>query len=94
MSRLALGKRAAIDRGELCLYAVLAPSRAQFLWLGLRTLVGLLREADFVSLTGITEAEINTVRPGIEVATDGETWAGEAPLRYRIRPGDLLLLAP
>lgn len=94
VTRLRLGRREAIDRGELCLYAVLAPSPMRFLGLGLRALLGLLRKQDFVSLTGIKEAEINSAHSSIDVAADGETWAGDTPLRYRIRPGDLLLLAP
>ena len=65
-----------------------------FYGLGLRTLVGLLRESDFVSLTGISRAEISSPHARLQVATDGETSAADTPLRYRIRPGDLLLLAP
>ncbi len=92
---LTLGRREALDRGELCLYAPLAATRSTFLILAVRALFGRLdQQRDFVSLGGIREAEIGSRRPMLMVATDGEARPMETPLRYRIRPGALTLIVP
>ena len=91
----ALGRREAIDRGELCLYAPLARSRLHFLALSIRSLFGRLDQIrDFVNLDGLESVEVDSSRPMLTVSTDGETWSLETPLRYRIRPGALRLLVP
>ncbi len=91
----ALGRREAIDRGELCLYAPLARGRFHFVALSLRSLLGRLDQVrDFVNLDGIEEVEVDSSRRLLAVSTDGETWSLETPLRYRIRAGALRLLAP
>lgn len=94
MSLLALGQRAALDRGELCLYAPLVRNRLHFLGLGLRTLLGIGRQRDFVTLCGVDEAVVHARRPLIDVSLDGEAATLETPLRYRIRPGALRLIVP
>lgn len=92
---LTLGRREAIDRGELCLYAPLARSRLYFIGLALRGLFGRLDQVrDFVSLDGFEEVEVNSRRSILAVSTDGETRMIETPLRYRVRPGALQLLVP
>jgi diacylglycerol kinase family enzyme len=90
---LSLGRRAALDRGELCLYAPLARSRLHLLRLALRSLVGRLDQVrDFVNLEGLEAIEVRSRFPTLAVANDGETVTLETPLRYRIRPRALLLL--
>lgn len=92
---LTLGRRDAIDRGELSLYAPLARTPLHFLGIALRAVFGRAdRQRDFVHLEGIKEAEIDSSRPSLMVATDGEAQMMETPLRYRIRPGALKLLTP
>lgn len=92
---LTLGRRDALDRGELCLYAPLAATRLRFLLLALRALFGRLdQQRDFVCLDGIREAEIGSRRPRLVVATDGEARTMETPLRYRSRPRALSLIVP
>jgi diacylglycerol kinase family enzyme len=94
MTPLALGKREAIDRGKLCIYAPLARSPLHFLWLSIRAVIGRERELeDFVTIDA-AEAEIESIRPKIAVATDGEAQMMDTPLHYRIRPGALNLLVP
>ena len=93
-SLLALGRRGALDHGELCLYAPLVRGRLHFLGLGLRGLFGLARQRDFVSLYGVTEATVHSRRPTLNVSLDGEAVTIATPLRYRIRPGALLLIVP
>jgi diacylglycerol kinase family enzyme len=94
-SLLTLGRRQAIDRGELCLYAPLARSRLHFIGLALRSLIGRLDQVrDFVNLDGLEAIEVRSRLASLSVATDGETRNVETPLRYRIRPRALRLLVP
>ena len=93
-SLLALGRRAELDGGELCLYAPMVRGRLQFLSLGLRGLFGLSRQRDFASLTGIAEAIVHSRRAALTVSLDGEAVTIATPLRYRVRPGALRLIAP
>lgn len=90
-----LGHRSALDRGELCLYALLARTRRQLIGIALRGIVGTLdQQQDFVAMTGISEVEVEAERPMLSVSADGETLQVETPLRYRILPGALRLLMP
>ena len=91
---LALGRREALDRGELCLYAPLARTRLHFLGLGFRSLFGLTRQHDFVSLFGVEEASVRSRHQALNVSVDGEAVTLETPLKYRIRPGALRLIVP
>jgi diacylglycerol kinase family enzyme len=94
MNLLSLGTRTALDGGELCLYAPLVRSRLHFFGLGVRTLLGLGRQSDFVTLCGVEEATVRSRRPLLTVSIDGETAILETPLRYRIRAGALRLIVP
>ena len=91
---LTLGRRRALDQAELCLYAPMVRGRIRFLGLGLRTLIGLGRQRDFVSLTGVGEAVVHSRRAALNVSLDGETELIATPLRYRIRPAALRLIVP
>lgn len=92
---LSLGRREAIDRGELCLYAPLARSRLGFAWLSLRAVLGRPdRQDDFLTVEGIEEAEIDSRRHSLIVALDGEAMPMVTPLRYRVRKGALKLIVP
>jgi diacylglycerol kinase family enzyme len=92
---LSLGQREALDRGELCLYAVLARTRGQLIGLALRGLVGQLdQQRDFISLTNVSEAEITSPQAALALSADGETFTSATPLRYRILPKALRLLQP
>ncbi len=91
---LALGRREALDEGELCLYAIRARNRGHLIWAGIRGLFGRLdQQRDFLTLY-VPELEIAANRPALTVALDGETLTLVTPLRYRIRPGALTLIAP
>jgi diacylglycerol kinase family enzyme len=93
-SLLTLGSRTALDQAELCLYAPLARGRLHFLGLGVRSLVGLSKQTDFVGLTGIGEAVVRSRRAALAVSLDGEAVTIATPLRYRIRPAALRLIVP
>jgi diacylglycerol kinase family enzyme len=95
ISLFALGQRQALDRGELCLYALLARTRGQLIGLAMRRLVGRLdQERDFVRLTGLKAVEIDSTYPALSVSADGETLNLPTPLRYSIKPKALKLLMP
>ena len=90
----ALGRREALDEGELCLYAVRARSRAGLVWAGLRGLFGRLeQQRDFVTLY-VKSLEVSADRPLLHVSADGEALPMETPLSYRIREKALKLIVP
>jgi diacylglycerol kinase family enzyme len=92
MGLLSLGKREAIDKGELCIYAPLARTAWQFVSISLRAVLGKEDEQeDFLTLDGIAAAEIGSSRAFLMVATDGEAQLMETPLRYKVRKGALRL---
>lgn len=94
-SLLSLGQRTALDRGELCLYAMLVGSRAQMIGLALRGIVGTLdQQRDFISLDGITHVEIDSSEAMLNVGLDGEALHLDTPLDYRVRAKALRLLMP
>ena len=83
---MALGRREALDGGELCLYAIRARNRLHLIGAGLRGLFGKLdQQRDFLTLY-VPELEIAANLPALTVALDGETLTLATPLRYRIRP--------
>jgi diacylglycerol kinase family enzyme len=95
ISLMGLGQRDAIDRGELCLYAPLASGPFHFLSIALRAVLGREeRQSDFVMLDGVSEAEIDSSRKALMVATDGEAQSMDTPLRYKLRAGALKLIVP
>ena len=89
-----LGKREALDQGELCLYAIRARSRAGMLWAGIRGVFGRLdQQRDFVTAY-VSEAEVSSDRETLTISADGETVKMDMPLRYRILPKALKLIVP
>lgn len=93
-SGFGIGNRQRLDAGVLSVYVVGSPRRLALVGLVLRALVGRLRQArDFESLLA-TELVIDAPHGSPRVATDGEVTAMQSPLRYRILPGVLSVLAP
>jgi diacylglycerol kinase family enzyme len=91
---LALGRREALDGGELCLYAIRARNRVHLIGAGLRGLFGKLdQQRDFLTAY-VPELEISANRAALTLALDGETLTLATPLRYRVRPRALTLIAP
>lgn len=88
-----LGKRTALDEGKLYLYAIKAHGRFSLAKAVLQALLGRLDERDFVVISG-AQAKVDSRRRALHVAADGEAFVTETPLRYRIRPKALKLLAP
>jgi diacylglycerol kinase family enzyme len=94
MSLFSLGARPALDGGELSVYVARNARRWGIVRLALRALVGRLRQdRDFEALS-VPEVEVGTRRRIVRVALDGELYRMESPLRYRVRPRALRVLAP
>jgi diacylglycerol kinase family enzyme len=94
MKLLAIGRRPHLDRGELWLYVARDRSRLGLLGLAARALLGRLDAADFESV-GLPWLDVETLwRRSLRVALDGEVVRLATPLRYRVHPRALRVLAP
>jgi diacylglycerol kinase family enzyme len=90
----ALGTRAALDGGTLCLYVARSRSRLQFLLLMLKAMIGRmgpLRDLEAMTAETLT---IDSRARRLRVALDGEIAKMAPPLRYRIRRGALRVIVP
>ena len=90
----ALGQRGSLSSGELCVYVVKRQS-----WLGLallpfKVIFGFTDPVHDVELFRVPSVEVRTRRERILVSLDGEAVEAMSPLRYRIRPQALRVLAP
>lgn len=89
-----LGKRPALDEGELWVYLSRDAGRFRFVRLALRALVGRLDDSrDFQGL-GLKEMVVEDRRRLLRVAFDGEVCHLAPPVRYRIRPRALRVIVP
>ena len=90
----ALGRRNALEDGQLWLYVARDVSRLGIVRLGARMLLGRLERArDFEALAA-TELELRTRRRHLRLAVDGEVLPMVSPVRWRARPEALAVLAP
>nr|WP_255528567.1 diacylglycerol kinase family protein [Roseomonas sp. KE0001] len=87
------GRRVALDGGHLCLCVTRHGSRLSLLRLALRAAFGRLREERDFEMRAVETAEIHARAPLLRVSLDGEVAMLRTPLRYRIRPGALRVLA-
>ena len=95
MKAFAVGRRPEMDRGALWLYVARARSRLGFVGLAGRALLGRLDPARDFEWEGLPALEVATVwRRSLPVALDGEVMRLATPLRYRVRPRALRVLAP
>lgn len=94
MSLLDLGKREALDGGELWLYVASHRGRIGFVSLALRAVIGRLDQArDFLGVA-LPEVVIEDRRRTIPIAFDGEVCEVESPLRCFSRPASLPVIVP
>jgi diacylglycerol kinase family enzyme len=94
MEGFSIGERARLDAGTLSLYVAQHPGRLGLLRFALRALMGTLaQDRDFDVLLA-TDFEVETLRPAIRVATDGEVTVMQSPLRYRVLAGALTVIVP
>lgn len=94
MDLLSIGMRDRLDRGELSIYITHRTSRARLIGLGLRAVLGRLREdKDFLAFNS-SEVKIETRHKRLRVAFDGEIDVMRPPLHYRIRTRALRVIVP
>ena len=94
MSLFSLGTRSSLHGGELSLYLTRNTGRSGLLRLALRALLGSLeQDRDFRSFA-LSTLEIRTRRRSVGVSLDGEVVRMSSPIRYRLRPRALRVLAP
>jgi YegS/Rv2252/BmrU family lipid kinase len=89
-----IGRRETLDDGLLSVYLIRHYGRLGVLSLILRTLVGTLRQSKDFEEMRTADLTIEMRRPRALVAADGEVVEMETPLRYRIEPGALTVIAP
>jgi len=89
-----LGRRACLDDGVLSLNVLRPKSALGFLWLGLRSLLGIGSHAGDFDHFQAEHFEIRAQRGDEEVAIDGEVTRMASPMRYRIRKRALRVFAP
>lgn len=95
MEAFALGGKECLDSGKFALYVARMAGRATVLKLGLRTLLRQLRPGADYEVICSSEVTIETLRRRrFRAAVDGELERVESPLRFRIQPGALCVLAP
>ncbi|MFN2386979.1 MAG: diacylglycerol kinase family protein [Thermoanaerobaculia bacterium] len=94
MEGFEIGQRSRLDAGELCVYLTKRPGFWALIRLALRALFGHLHEDRDFEAFRVREATIETRRPRLHVATDGEVRTFDSPLRYRIRSRALRVRTP
>ncbi len=94
MEGFRIGERASLCAGELSLYVANRTGRLGLVRLALRALFGHLDQATDFDTVYASEIEVQTRRPRIHIATDGEISLMETPLRFRISPAALKVVVP
>jgi len=93
MEGFAIGERERLDSGCLSLYVAQRAGRLRLLQLALHALFGKLEQARDFDAVRAVEIAVESRRRRLRVATDGEITVMEPPLRYRIRPASLTVVA-
>lgn len=91
---LSMGTRPRLDAGKLSLVIPHAAGRLRLLWFSLRALLGRDRPGQDLDIISAEEFVIGAGHRFVQVTLDGEVATMDAPLRYRIRPGALKVMAP
>jgi len=89
-----LGRRPCLDAGELCLFIAHPVGGIGLLRLLLRLALGRIDEASEFERFTLRELVIHSRRHHLHVSHDGELASLRPPLRYRVRPAALRVLAP
>ena len=92
MTGLEIGQRQRLDRGSLSLYIPRRSGRLGLLVTTLRAIFRHSRVTDDFDALSATDIRIETRHKRISLAIDGEVLVETTPLRYRIRPGSLLVI--
>ena len=89
-----LGKRPALDEGELWVYLARDAGRFRFVRLVLGALVGRLDDSRDFQGIGLKGMVVEDRRRLLRIAFDGEVSHVAPPVRYRIRPRALRVIVP
>jgi diacylglycerol kinase family enzyme len=94
MHLLSLGKRSCLDKGVLSLYLTSRTGRWALVRLSFRAFFNRLDQArDFYSAC-LPEFWVDTPKPSVHVAVDGEVQVMTTPLHFKVRPGALRVIVP
>jgi diacylglycerol kinase family enzyme len=93
MKFLRIGDRPSLEGGELCAYLLKPTGRLASLRILLLAILGMRHDRDFAFLLS-REVQVQTRRRRVMVSADGQLMTLDTPLRYRIRPKALRVLAP
>jgi diacylglycerol kinase family enzyme len=91
---LASSLRPRLDEGRIWIYTTRAHRHGALIRLMWQTLTRRVDEADALEVHTVTEAIISSTKVSIPVAADGELIDVQLPLRFKIRPRALRVLAP
>jgi YegS/Rv2252/BmrU family lipid kinase len=94
MAGIHAGSRETLAGKHLALYVLNAEQRPGLMRLGWEILVKGAEQVKEVDLITVDEVTVETRRSRLQVATDGEVFTLESPLKYRIRPGALRVHVP
>lgn len=94
MEGFEIGERRALDKGELSLYVTQRKGRFGLLRLALLALFKRLDQARDFDIVCTQDFVVHTHHRSLLVATDGEVNPMKTPLRYRVRPQTLRVIAP
>ena len=89
-----IGKRARLDAGNLNVYTTRRCGTAGLIKLALHAIFGQLHQANDFMHTSVRSLRIESRRPRLLVATDGEVSLLETPLEFRVLPGALEVIVP
>jgi diacylglycerol kinase family enzyme len=94
MAGLQAGKRDSLTGKHLAVYVLNADRRIGLLQLAWQVLLKGADEVKELDLLTVGEAAIETRRPRLQVALDGEVLILQSPLQYRSRPAALQVYVP
>lgn len=94
MEGLSAGSRDSLTDGRLAVYIMNANGRRSLLWLAWSVLIGRARRIEELEMLSVLEAQVETRRPKLQVALDGEVLEERDPLDYRVRPAALAVFTP
>lgn len=94
MEGLSAGSRDSLTEGRLAVYIMNANGRRSLLWLAWSVLIGRARQIQELEMLSVLEAQVETRRPKLQVALDGEVLEERDPLGYRVRPAALAVFTP
>ncbi len=89
-----LGSRTSLQKGILSLYIVKHSTRMSFAKLCLRSLLGKLSGHEQFEEYTTKHATLNTKKPVLRVALDGEVVSLQTPLRFEIKEKALTVITP